>query len=875
MIISNKKNWILIVFISLVQISVSRLNAQDINLKFNHLTTDNGLPQNSVYSIVKDKYGFMWFGTWGGLVRYDGYSIKVFRANENDTTALSDNIIKVIVTDPLHNIWVETGDKTYIYKYNYEYENFTRVLFKKAPVYVVKLLNKWKIKSFKTAHNKLFKWTSTSQGLMQINQSSGKQTLYLSNHNSPFSLSDDQINYMYLDDCENLWIGTQSGGVNYANIEIKPFSYYYADAIGSGLIDNIVRAISKDVKGRLWVGSEDKGITVIEPAKSGNRYSYLNKGKLIDSRIRSIYCDRLGYMWIGTKGGIDRFDLRTNRFRHYYPGVAGSIADPNVFSIIEDHGGNLWIGTFKGLAKYDRSNDRFICFKPSLTGGLKVKDIIEDHNHNLWVATEDGGLTKLYYSSNKKTFDLSKSVRYLHREGNENTIINNRISSLSEDKNGMIWIGTNAGISLLNPVTNKFKHFSIKSGLPDDLIMAIKYDGKKYVWISHKKGISRINIETFSLQNFNMYDGLQGTEFNQNASFYDRYIGEMYFGGTNGLNSFYPDSIKINRYKPRVVLTNLTVMDQIMQPGTKVNNRVVLQKSLLCTDEITLTWWEKAFSLEFSALHFANPQGNKYKYKLEGINKQWIFTDASTRSASYSYLPAGTYQFKVYAANSDGLWCDTPATLRIIILPPWWATWWAKTIYLVFACLAIGLIYKYIVSRIEIRKKEEAYQSKLRSLSETDTSVTKQFNTFTLRNHIGNLQDQRLYMCESFSKESGVELNKNAINISDETFLKKVILLIKDNLHDENFSIDSLAAKLKMSRSQFYRKIKTLTNQSLYDFVNTIRMNQALEYLLSGEYTVSEVAYKVGFSLPTNFTRAFVKFYGKTPSKYLDSLKNG
>ena len=153
----------------------------------------------------------------------------------------------------------------------------------------------------------------------------------------------------------------------------------------------------------------------------------------------------------------------------------------------------------------------------------------------------------------------------------------------------MIWIGTNAGISLLNPVTNKFKHFSIKSGLPDDLIMAIKYDGKKYVWISHKKGISRVNIETFSLQNFNMYDGLQGTEFNQNASFYDRYIGEMYFGGTNGLNSFYPDSIKINRYKPRVVLTNLTVMDQIMQPGTKVNNRVVLQKSLLCTDEITLT----------------------------------------------------------------------------------------------------------------------------------------------------------------------------------------------------------------------------------------------------------------------------------------------
>lgn len=845
---------------------------------------------------------------------------------------------------------------------------------------------------------------------------------------------------------------------------------------------------------------------------------------------------------------------------------------------------------------------------------------MEDAQKNLWIAMEDGGLTKLIRPAVTDNISQFRAVRYVHKEGDNHTLISNRLYSLAADKTGMLWIATNLGLSRLNPKNNTCKHFFIKDGLPDEIIMGLLFDGKESIWISHKKGITRMNTRTFEIQNFNVNDGLQSNEFNQNACFRDNTTGEMFFGGQNGLNSFFPDSIKINRYKPQMVFTRLTVMNQVVQAGTKVNDRVILEKSLLCTDEITLSWWDRTFSLEFAALHYANPQGNKYKYKLEGIDNEWIFTDASMRTASYSHLPSGTYTFQVYGANSDGVWSDKPATLRINILPPWWFTWWAIAVYIAIACSILFLVYQYSVARIEFAKNEEIHQSKLQfftgishefrtpltliidpleklisekldtdtikqyhrlmhrnakqllllinqlldfrklesghltltmqqsdivafvrtiaasfesrakdrkihlivqstitslnthfdaakmnivlnnllsnafkftpdqgeiiicidvlkqenqmvvikvqdtgvgisadeqekvfdifyqsphspSLQEgsgiglaltkelvqlhggkialestfgkgstfsiflpittdeknatvtfqellvqeesvlinntqgldsptdlplllvvddnadirnyialnfnkayriilantgldgftqatetipdlvisdvmmpdmdglelcrklktdertshipvilltarqsdesklegfetgADAYVTKPFNTNVLHAQVRNLLEQRQRLRELFSKGSAMEIKKIAINITDEAFLTKVVKHIHENLENEEFNINTLAEILNMSRSQFYRKIKALTNQSLLDFVTTIRMNKALEYLLSGDYNISETAHKVGYSMSSNFTRTFTRHFGLSPSKYIESVR--
>ncbi|MBN2396232.1 MAG: response regulator, partial [Candidatus Atribacteria bacterium] len=1186
-------------------------------LKFNQLTVNDGLPENTVYSIVQDKFGFMWFGTWSGAVKYDGYELKIYRANENDSLALPDNRISAIVTDSMQNIWIKTRSFDDYFKYNYDYDNFTRYLSDNAPSEVIELINEHDNVKAKVVQNKFYQWRSDYNGLIQKNKTTGDSIIYLPDYSNSFSITDNIIHTVYLDECEILWVGTQSGGVNYAITNIKPFSYYHVDKGGSGLVENAVRAICRDKEGALWIGSDDKGITIIDPLFKDNKYNWIGSKYLNNLIIRALLCDKRGNVWIGTKGGLVKYDVNLDKFIQ----CSESICDPNVFTLLQDHEGTLWVGTFNGIATYEEKIDRFNCIDPaSSTGGLQIRDIIEDRYQNLWVATEDSGITKLVRAKSEKSSDMFTPIRYMHKEGNENSLINNRTFSLTEDKHGMIWVATNSGLSRLNPTDNTFKHFTRNTGLPNDNVMSVMFDGNESVWFSHKRGLTRMNIETFELQSFNMNDGLQGFEFNQSTSFRDELSGEMFFGGSNGLNSFFPDSIKINPFKPNIVFTRLSVMNRELNPGTKVNKRVILEKSILCTNKITLTWWDKTFSLEFSALQYANPIGNKYKYRLLGYDKEWVYVDASKRIAQYSNLPSGQYRLEVFASNSDGVWCDNPAVLDIEVLPPWWLAWWAIAVYIVVGLLIGLFVFKYIASKIELRKNELIHQAKLKFFTEishefrtpltliidpldkiisgkltmssirrysivmqrnakqllalinqlldfrklesgqltlkiqktdfvnftralassfhlmaeqrnirfevvsdidhydlgfdsskiklvlnnlisnafkftpdggiitikiempsklpdgiiisvidsgngiskedqvkvfdlfyqseknsswqsgsgiglaltkelvqlhkgtitiqsevnkgtrftvflpanenvinvsqddeinintidleehidhspenisnnrplllvvddntdirnyiemnlsssyqiikasngrigidsaldsipdiivsdvmmpemdgfelcrrlkldertshipiilltarqsdesrvegyetgADAYLTKPFSSVVLQAQIQNLLEQRQKLREIFQKGTDIEIKKIAINVTDEAFLNKVIHHIHENLEDEEFNINALSELLKMSRSQFYRKIKALTNQSLLDFVTTIRMNKALEYLLSGDYNISETAYKVGYSMQSNFSRTFTRHFGLSPSKYIESIR--
>jgi len=457
----------------------------------------------------------------------------------------------------------------------------------------------------------------------------------------------------------------------------------------------LVRAVCIDKKGKLWIGSENQGITIIYRVSGVEEYSYIGKEILNNLEIRALYCDSKGFVWIGTKGGgLSYCNPRTNKFNT----CTSDICHPWVFDIFEDFYGRIWVGTFYGLAMYDRTLDRFNCLDPhTTTRGIYIRDILEDRHHNLWIATEYAGVTKFEQDTAHNDSIKYRFIEYVHQQGHENSLINNVTYSLAEDQNGMIWIATNSGLSCLNPYNNTFKHFTEENGLPNELIMGVLFDGSESMWVSHKKGLSRINTNTYEMKSFNMLDGLQGNEFNQNTCYQHNETGEMFFGGTNGLNSFFSDSVKINFFKPSVVFTELSIMHQAIEPGTKFNNRVILNKSLVTTDEIALSWAEKTFRLEFAALNFANPTGNKYKYKLEGYDEQWTTTDATIRFATYSYLPAGKYVFQVLASNSDGIWCDSPAELKIIVLPPWWLTSWAILVYCIIGLVFIWFIYLSLI----------------------------------------------------------------------------------------------------------------------------------------------------------------------------------
>ncbi|QDH78956.1 response regulator [Echinicola soli] len=712
--------YLLILYVLLWRFPAEEAYGQQLHLKFDQLTVDNGLPQNSVYSIAKDKYGFMWFGTWGGAVRYDGYNVRVFRANEKDSTALSDNRISGIITDSLENIWVEVEPRGELFKYNYKTETFQKPKEEQVPDYLREKLKKRYVYHTKYAYNQRFEWQTSANGLIQINKKTNDTLIYQAEIRDPMSLSDNLVKDVYLDDSGHLWVGTQSGGVDHADLYDKAFRNFYKGRRGEGLIDNVVRAICLDKSGKLWIGSENQGISILSPNGNTASYTYADSKNLPDLRIRSLFCDSKGTVWVGTKKGLFYYDAKKKTFTQ----CTMDMCHPSVFAITEDQNGSIWVGTFYGIAKYDQSKDQFHCLYASDgLAGNQIMDLLMDQKNRLWAATEEGGVSCIENLS--AGLHNIKITNYTHESPHNKSLLSNRIYSLTEDHNGNIWAGSDAGLNCIRPSEKTVQHYTTKNGLIDNLIMAVAFDGDNSIWASHTKGLSRLDLGTQKIQHFNRKDGLQGNEFKPSSVFKNPSDNKLYFGGSNGLTTFIPSHIKTNPNPPKMVLTRLSVMHQELNIGTKVRDRTILKSSLQATDEITLTWWDKSFQVEFAAIHFTNPSSNMYKYKLEGYDEEWITTDATRRIASYANLPAGEYTFKVLGANSDGLWSESPATLSIIMLSPWWLSWWAICLYLLAAGCVIWLVYRYLDSKIQLRKKEAIHQSKLQFFTE----ISHEFRT--------------------------------------------------------------------------------------------------------------------------------------------------
>lgn len=721
------------------------LFGQEKILRFDHLTVEDGLSQNTVMGIVKDKYGFMWFGTFEGLCRYDGYKFKKYRAESNDPHSLWNNRISMVYKDAKSNIWILTAD-TLSCMYNYETDDFLRFTPRNTPKNILDSLDRSKSIFFtKITHNNIvwqvnqsfnkltimdpFNKIADLNLLTQTEKATRQKFIYRTDLFNRWALSDESVFSIYLDNNDILWVGTYSGGVNKADIRQKPFKNYSHNPLKTenSIIDNKIRAIYEDKQGNLWIGTHNKGITNIN-VTTGQYKHYQHSlrdtsNTLIENEVRKIYCDRLGYLWFGTKGGIERFDPRTNRFKHYTTSTGCNLPHDWVYSIIEDHLGYMWIGTWNGIAKFDRIHDRFYPYPVAKT--LKrpnVRVIIEDHNHNLWVGTEGGGITKLTRDSSKGFQEVLTPTQFNFSLTNPNSLSSDRVYCMLEDEKGIIWIGTNSGLTRFDPENNQFKRFYMEQGLPDELIVGLLSDMKGHIWISHKKGLTRMNTETFETRNYDRQDGLQDNEFSEDAYFRNEQTGKMFFGGVKGFNSFYPDSIIDNKYLPKVVITDLYISNQPVDVNKPLDGKIILTKQIFLTDQVTLDYYHKNISIEFAALHYSNSSGNKYLYRLKGYDKDWIPSDAKNRIASYPSLEPGIYIFEVKASNSDGLWNPIPTELKIIILHPWWSTWWFRASFGIFIILFVyGLIYLR-VSLYRKKQKELTTLVKERTLKLQETN---------------------------------------------------------------------------------------------------------------------------------------------------------
>ncbi|WP_153800844.1 hybrid sensor histidine kinase/response regulator transcription factor [Foetidibacter luteolus] len=837
--------------------------AYQYSYRFSSLNISSGLSNNQVNCIYKDAKGFMWFGTMSGLNRYDGYSVKVFRHKVADSLSLLDDYITAISAAPGNKMFVQTrngnnlfdpvtekfldaqpwlaqngipvfGNLTVLRTGNifwfahvdsglYRMDangkttriktrpgNITDIKAdsKNQPVLVYNngLIEKLNAETGQpvasyTAVNRLLAARQGSFFLYNDAQddiwvyAAGLGAIYfnpVTNTTREFSqkngvLNNDVVRSITQDNNGLVWIGTDHGGINIINK--KNFSSGFVthkDDDKTSLAENAVYSLYKDDMGIIWVGTFKKGVSYFaENMAKFNlfRSKQSDVGGLNYDDINRFAEDKKGNLWIGTNGGgliyFNRADNSFTQYRHQ-PGNPNSISSDVVVSLYIDKSEKLWIGYFfGGLDCFENgriTNYRHNDTDPSSLADNSVWEIYEDNQANLWVGTLGGGLDR---------FDREKKIFYHNKVGLRNSVHSNFISAFEEDKNGNLWIGTaygidlldkskgifiqmlsathklsndnvNAllrdskgrmwagtreGLSLFDEQTQTFKSFRMEDGLPDNTIFTILEDNNQHLWVSTSNGISKITVTenkngiTINCRNFDEADGLQGNVFNDNAGFKTR-AGELAFGGANGFNLFNPADIKRNNNVPTIVFTGLQVFNKPVSVNEKTGNHIILKESVSETKEIALRYNQNDFSIDFAALNFLNTDKNKYAYRLEGFNKEWLLTDGKTRRATYTNLDPGSYTLHVKASNEDGVWNDKGIALKITILPPFWKTPLAYVLYIIIIAAALLFARHITIRRAHARFALAQERREAQRLHELDmmkikffTNVSHEFRT--------------------------------------------------------------------------------------------------------------------------------------------------
>jgi signal transduction histidine kinase/ligand-binding sensor domain-containing protein/DNA-binding response OmpR family regulator len=664
------------------------------------------LSHDAVFSVYEDNSGTLWIGTVGGGLNelipgdtYDSTPSFIHYINDpRDPTSLSNNMVGSIFEDRSGNLWIGTWGGG-LNKFDSMNEKFTH--YESDPNDSKSLNGNWVYSIYED--NSGILWIGTMPGgLNKFDPMKNQFKLFKHNPNNPNSLSSDRVWSIYEDSDGILWIGTFYGGLNRLvpgdNEKSAPSFFHYSHNPNDPKSINSVFSICEDNSGNIWIGTFGRGLNKLVQSKK-NKYN--------------------------------------PNFIHYenIPSDPTSLSNDAVRVIYKDNNGNLWIGTDVGLNKLiigtdDMSPASFISYLNNPKDSTSISNnmiwsIYQDKQETIWIGTS-GGLNKLIPSDNNHLH--ATFIHYTNESGNPSSLSNNQVSSMYEDNSGNFWIGTDGGgLNKFDRKSEGFIRFNEGDGLPDNSIKGILGDDEGNLWLSTGNGLSKFNPKTKTFKNYSIKDGLQGTWF-QGGAYFKNKNGEMFFGGNNGFNSFYPDSLKDNIRIPPIVITDFKLFNNSVAVGLDTTTkRSILTKSITETNEIELTYKDYIISFEFAALDYHTPEKNKYAYILEGFDIGWNYTDVSKRFATYTNLDPGEYTFRVKGSNNDGIWNEVGTSLIIIITPPWWATWWAYAFYIiVFGSILYG-VRKYEMNRMNWKNQFRLDEVKLKEREETDKIKSRFF----------------------------------------------------------------------------------------------------------------------------------------------------
>lgn len=670
-----------------------------------------------------DRNGFVWIGTDNGLYRFDpklGHYY-FYRNIPGVKGTLSHNDITSIFEDKNGDLWIGTFKG--LNKYIPASDNFESYYFKNQESIIIDIIED-KNGDILTL-GKIPYQHSNGGYLGFLNKETNCIEIQLKNKSNPNSIASSIVYRPFTDKSGNIWLGTFGDGLVQYIPHNKMFENYpplvgYTNTLGG----SSVWGFAEDDHGNIWIPLYDNGLDKFNP-KTGE-FVHFKPGKtnsLPDNCI--VFCiapGKNGYLWLSTEGtGVFRFNTKTQQFKQYTynKNNPNSISSSFVRKIYVDASGKLWIGhPNAGLDYFDPVTETAIHFKndPNNTNSLSnnnVWSLLQAKSGDLWISS-DGFIDRYNPVTKNFTHYKSKSTDFTG-------ILANRALCIFEDKQNKIWFGTaGGGLSLFEEKTNKFRHWTETEGLPNNVIYGILEDEQGCLWLSTNKGLSRFDVKKNSFTNYDANDGLQSNEFNMCSCLKSR-DHKLYFGGINGFNSFYPEKIKTDTSILTTVIVDFEIFNKKIQAVPPDKEKLIDQKdttlivrdksalylpqNISYTNEITLTYREKVFTIGFAALSFRSQDQINYRYMMKNFDSDWNYS-GNRRMATYTNLPPGIYIFKVSAANSDGIWNQNPTILKIHILPPFWRTWWFFIFEGIFIFGLIMLVMRFRVMRLKKAKLE-------------------------------------------------------------------------------------------------------------------------------------------------------------------------
>jgi ligand-binding sensor domain-containing protein/signal transduction histidine kinase len=569
-------------------------------------------------------------------------------------------------------------------------------------------------------------WAGTAgAGLFKFDRAAQRFVRYRNSPSNPHSLPENSVDSLFEDREGNIWVGI--GGTSPCLFPEKRLQFTALPNTESIPNPTLIDSLFADDEGTVWIGSRGILHRVRRDTNQSVPLPSTELSKMID--VIAIVQDHVGNIWFGTlHDGLTRFNRKSGRIKvfHHQATDPSSLSSDTVAGLLVDKAGVLWASTWNGFDRFDAATERFTTYKPE-QGAVPplYLSMGQDQTGAIWIGT---------HFSNLHRFDpaTARFTIFEHNPQDPRSLSNGRVNSVFVDHAGAIWVATQNGLDRLDTKTNQFTTYYERDGLGGNAVSCILEDEKGKLWMGTNKGISSFDRDSKLFKNYFYSDGLPGNDMTGWASCTKSSDGEMFFGGWNGGVAFRPDQLHDTQWSGPVILTDLRLSGR----EVKIGRDSPLKKSITQSEDLILTHNQNILSLEFSALSYLNPTSTRYRYRLDKLDRDWNQVGSNQRVVTYTGLPAGSYDFRVQANSGRGTWSESGATLRITILPAWWATWWFRVAYITLAGLLVTLFYWYRLRQVEQRysiRLEERIVERARIARELHDTLLQGFHGLMLR----------------------------------------------------------------------------------------------------------------------------------------------